>query len=1036
MRKRTLGNRRGLTLLEVMIAMVILAAVMLSVGRNILFLGTQSVDTQDRAFAAQKAIQMMEELRGLISNTNNATIGVLDDYDDGAVNNPILTTRREVSDPADVLSGNARGKFVRRVSVVSIPSEPLARRIYVRVFRAKDMKPLAETVSVLRTISNQFASSQVFDVYVIAVENVPGWWVALSEIKPMFDNIVQDLQTRNPGLEWRTHWVTRMSYGRDPYYTPYVNDAVKTEDAAPPSVYFYPGATTRGGNDFEYYVPTFFQGRVKVDSTVINDGTYALADQYNHAVRYPDEVSLYASHRTAAAAAGLAAPEISLRMLLEKLNTSPEELENALIVNLHGELLPVPPVRNYSDPAKEPSVYPNVRVVSHPENLEYASGAQVKLRAYAYVTDPDAWAADAALSTMTVLLPGLDLAAGQISIRKVVGNGALAYAWQAAVAGTDYTVTYPATGQTLITLYNTPLRHGLQGNNGGIPATDRLYGLEYIPCNPGAFGAFNEGTMDLAWSNSTRPKNTARWVITFAANAVPDGMATFETRIGDDPATGTAANELTNVSRTYAWVASDVPATERFQFLGDPRHMPYVDVKLAHGYNWYFTDPPSSDWEGYTRAENGWGGPQLNVDVPRLFRLYREGVINSGSLFNSITGFSFYYVGLGGEMGYDADNGFASGLRIRETPWDPDSSSEAGVNEITDGYDHSRMRLIARDGNGWFGLHWLGELYPDSEFSTWTADGNLPVGTGNFYRANYNTFPYFSFNPYKRTNDRGAPSFFNGGSTASTWFSHEYWDTQNSALTSTGQMLAQDFNFPMLTPLTTRRPFRLNSNDAGRRPPEWNASEYSSIRARLSTQEVYYDPTSNTSTHDASALVRAELDDKYGNFVMNGLSNQGTFGAAQIGKICAINLVRGFMTLGAPAVTDDRIPQMPLVVISSPTATDDFVNPSTISVSWNAPWTRWDGQAYTSGYPSAYNEGAAMTFNVKYSNNNGRDWYFIQDGAPAQPGVRDDAHSIAAPYTWNAATQPEGSYIIRVEGFRDNRQLHYTYHQRQIYVFR
>ena len=284
--RKLLRGKRGLTLIEVMIAMVILAAVMLSVGRNIMFLSKQSVDSQERAFAAQKAIQMMEELRGLISNTNNATIGVLDDYDDGAVNNPILSTRSEVISASDILSGNGAGKYVRKVSVIQIPSEPLARRVYVRVFRASDLKPLAETVSVLRTVSNAFASSQVFDVYVIAVENVPGWWVALSEIRPTFDSIIQDLQTRNPGLEWNTHWITRMSYGRDPHYLPYINEASKTHVASPPYVYFYPGSMDRQGVDFDYYIPSFFEGRVRVDGTIMNESSYVLADQYNHCLLY------------------------------------------------------------------------------------------------------------------------------------------------------------------------------------------------------------------------------------------------------------------------------------------------------------------------------------------------------------------------------------------------------------------------------------------------------------------------------------------------------------------------------------------------------------------------------------------------------------------------------------------------------------------------------------------------------------------------------------------------------------------------------
>ena len=48
------------------------------------------------------------------------------------------------------------------------------------------------------------------------------------------------------------------------------------------------------------------------------------------------------------------------------------------------------------------------------------------------------------------------------------------------------------------------------------------------------------------------------------------------------------------ITTTYAWFYNDaekVPFSERFQFLGDPRHSPYADTDrqgttARHGYNW------------------------------------------------------------------------------------------------------------------------------------------------------------------------------------------------------------------------------------------------------------------------------------------------------------------------------------------------------------------------------------------------------------------------------------------------------------------
>ena len=40
--------------------------------------------------------------------------------------------------------------------------------------------------------------------------------------------------------------------------------------------------------------------------------------------------------------------EPTLRLFLEDLNTNPEKYRNAMVINLHGELLPMPALRNHA----------------------------------------------------------------------------------------------------------------------------------------------------------------------------------------------------------------------------------------------------------------------------------------------------------------------------------------------------------------------------------------------------------------------------------------------------------------------------------------------------------------------------------------------------------------------------------------------------------------------------------------------------------------------------------------------------------------
>ena len=408
-----------MSLIEVLIALFLCSIVILAA---VTFISTSFGNTsrnKDKDFATQKAIAITEELKSIIEDQgNDATL--LDSYDDGplktygdpAGEDPILTIRADVTDPLHAASGNIAYnaqnspvdyKYLRHVSVQRLPGAQSSaiRLVNVKIFLNKDDDKdgnpdlIAEVAGVIQTIASSFPPTQVYDVYLLSAENVPGWWVYMSNLIPFIQNAISDLQSRNPGLEFRTHWITKLAYGRDQQYRPYVNAAADSRaNASGANVYWYPGLMPVGSSVNFYYPPTGFKGHISVDGVDTNgfDATtnpwpYALADQFNHAMRYEDEKN-YFDQRVAA---GLETDDTpTFRILMERMFLHPENYRNAIFINLHGELFPFPPIRNYSDAAKEPVNFPNVRAVTHPEKLRYQNTDPLVLRVYSYLTNPPA----------------------------------------------------------------------------------------------------------------------------------------------------------------------------------------------------------------------------------------------------------------------------------------------------------------------------------------------------------------------------------------------------------------------------------------------------------------------------------------------------------------------------------------------------------------------------------------------------------------------------------------------------------------------
>ena len=1162
----------GFSLVEVVIVTLLLAIIAASAMKAFQFIAKQNVRVSDQAFATQKAIQMMEELRGLMESANN--VAVLDNYDnmDGGYKYT-LSTRAEVNGvpggnapdpgdrPGDQLSGNTqRGpswKYKRNIRVMSISGEDLARKVYVRVYRASNNEVLAETASVLRTLRGQLPPTQVFDVFLVEIENIPGWWVNLANLRIVMGDVITDFQLRNPGMQFRQHYITRLAFGRDPYYTPFINAAnvANVAAGASPSVYFYPGLISvpdPGGARQTYYDPSVMNCKINVDGAVNNNDptqgpVYSLADQYNNAVREPDEEAMYAAQYNAAPAAPSNKPEVSWRMLLDRMTsdpdgtglgtgtepdgTTPYDYRNAIIVNLHGEIFPMPPMRNYSDPAKNPSAlaadngypvsggpvagYEDVtkhgypRAVTHPEQIYYPGGSQERLRVYTYCNAPGNPVPDSAVVPVTITI-GAHLNPGDITIKKCTGNATANYGtiWAVATQGTqisgaDYSVPDNATvsTQTSFTIYGSPLRHRQDASGRGLPAANWLYGLEYIPCLLTNTTYFMEGTRDLT-DTSNYPKNTARWVIQIAPTALPVQSKPYsiETRLGPSPTSAVPVN----LSRTYMWVGTRPPESERYQFMGDPRHMPYADVKNwgvdgisgnadDDGYNWYFNNgyslSGSGTWPGFdmhtnlftTRWTTGVTGTQ-NTDVPRFMQLLRDAQLSSRTLFNSITGGLGTYVAYGGEIGSDAINGSPDSIPIVETPFSQTGATTArrvmefknsGFDSPTVFTGYNGRRIISRTDGSWWGINWLGELFPDDQYTAWTTNGNLPDGAGFFYRRPFNSNPpsgpvqtgvqseigQMMSNVCSFTYQSGALTFANGGESNGAFF--VWGQNRTGNLTAAGSVLAGDFNIPLLASLT---PPALTSDvnvmrcytssetavPGGIVPAGWlTDTHYSTQRTTTTFVEAWYqsgeNPNNLTTTGRflSSGLLNMQRGGANAGLVVNGVAAQGGFELPAIGKLCVAGLLRGFMKMGAPGVAPGDYPQLPNVAIATPTATQEFSNPTSINVVWTSSWTRWDNQKYTTDYPNNYTSAATVVYNVKVSPDNGATWFC--PGDPSVPNVYQGLESDSAgcvetsPFSWSVSDTtkyPMGQYLLVVEAYRQGRKQHYSYHARLVTIKR
>ena len=92
----------------------------------------------------------------------------------------------------------------------------------------------------MKAAAAKSVATQVYDMYLVDIENVPGWWSDPNVLREILQSTIDFIKNNNPGLEIRPHWIRRLAYGRDPYYMPISNRAsVATNTAAVPLDYTY-----------------------------------------------------------------------------------------------------------------------------------------------------------------------------------------------------------------------------------------------------------------------------------------------------------------------------------------------------------------------------------------------------------------------------------------------------------------------------------------------------------------------------------------------------------------------------------------------------------------------------------------------------------------------------------------------------------------------------------------------------------------------------------------------------------------------------
>ena len=426
-------------------------------------------------------------------------------------------------------------------------------------------------------------------------------------------------------------------------------------------------------------------------------------------------------------------------------------------------------------------------------------------------------------------------------------------------------------------------------------------------------------------------------------------------------------------------------------------------------------------------------------DVPRYFELFRNGLVESACVYTSMTGFSYFYLGLGNDIGYDSANGYPNSIPCDQTPHY--GSGPGFVNTITGA---RKLPVTYIMGSGWWtGFPWLGELYPDSMASEFlgtsggSVRGNLPAGSFPGQAFQYSAQTAYGVTPrlayatsiedhHQRTQENGCSTFFNIG-TSTSRFRHVYvWGTSNGTLTTTGEEVAG---------------LQHDHAGDGAREPAVRAGLQRQRRSTGTTRRIRRatrarSTRATTLTHRASARAwSAEQPDrdKAGYIIVNGIDRtveSGTRSSRRVGALACPSF------LEAGDINNTLRIQTPRVEIESPTDITELQQPTEIDV-WSGSIGRaGTGSRTRTGTPGE-DEGE-LEYVLIYSSDNGVSYRYLLDGALATPGQRpsnalyreSDVTAGDESFTWSApaADFPQGSYL-RVDCFRQGAQVHYAWHQ-------
>ncbi|MEQ1634077.1 MAG: hypothetical protein ABL997_16990, partial [Planctomycetota bacterium] len=358
MRAPTNDQPRGFGLTEAMVAIGIVAAALLVLVQQLSIGFRESGSNEERTFAYQKAAAILGEIQNSISlgqiTTGDQLLALAD-----LTPQFVLTTRRDVENlpfvPEHPMSGNVQAtgawRWARRIEVE--PHETTGQywcRVHIELRDGNLWRSAASHALLFSLLPPADAPEQVHDVYVIACAEAPGLWADLAELRAHVDSVCNEIAAQSQ-VRLDVHWITRLGYGRDPCYVPFVNTTQPCDQSTPAS-YWMPGLLSNASTVRKLYQSELIPGTHRTEQGLVHGVSgaaaipSAVADRFNHCMRSPQAWRLFAQ-RVDDDADEVDAPP--LQILLDDLQQRPERYRNAIFLNLHGRALPMPPLRNYSD---------------------------------------------------------------------------------------------------------------------------------------------------------------------------------------------------------------------------------------------------------------------------------------------------------------------------------------------------------------------------------------------------------------------------------------------------------------------------------------------------------------------------------------------------------------------------------------------------------------------------------------------------------------------------------------------------------------